>query len=460
MVDVAGGLASIVGAAQVLTDPDLVAGYVVDWSGRFRGATPAVVRPGTTDEVAGVIRWCVANGVAVVPQGGNTGLVGGSVPLGGEVVLSLRRLAHLGPVDAVASQVTIGAGATLEAVQHHLAATAPDLEFAVDLGARGSATIGGMVATNAGGTRVLRHGPMRDQVAGIEAVLGDGSVISHLAGLRKDNTGYDLGGLLCGSEGTLGVITAVRLRLVAAPNQRATALLAVDDAETAVDGFVAARAGCPSLEAAELIFADGVDLVVRHLGIAPPFASGRSGAYLLLEAGARHDPTEELFAALAPVADRVLDTAVTTTSTRRTELWRYREAHTEAINAVGVPHKLDVTLPLGRLAAFCREVRTTVAAVTPTASTYLFGHVGDGNVHVNVVEPNGRDVPQAVDEAVLRLVAATGGSISAEHGIGTAKREHLHLARSPSEIEAFRRIKASLDPAGILNPAVLVPPEE
>ncbi|MDQ3106516.1 MAG: FAD-binding oxidoreductase [Actinomycetota bacterium] len=458
--EVRGGLASIVGDAQVLTDPDVVAGYVVDWSGRFSGSTPAVVRPGTTDEVAAVIRWCAANGVAVVPQGGNTGLVGGSVPLGGEVVVSLRRLAHLGPVDGVAAQVTVGAGVTLEAVQHHLATTTPALEFAVDLGARGGATIGGMVATNAGGTKVLRHGPMRDQVAGVEAVLGDGSVISHLAGLRKDHTGYDLGGLLCDSEGTLGVITAVRLRLVAAPTHRTTALLALDDAETAVDALVAARAGCPALEAAELVFADGVDLVVRHLGIAPPFASGRSGAYLLLEAGAGQDPTEELVAALAPVADRILDTAIATTSTRRTELWRYREAHTEAINAVGVPHKLDVTLPLGRLAAFCREVRATVAAVAPTASTYLFGHVGDGNVHVNVVEANGGNVPQAVDEAVLGLVAAAEGSISAEHGIGRAQREHLHLARSPSEIVTFRRIKAALDPAGILNPAVLVPPEQ
>jgi FAD/FMN-containing dehydrogenase len=351
--------------------------------------------------------------------------------------------------------VTVGAGATLEAVQRHVAAAGLDL--AVDLAARGSATIGGMVATNAGGTRVLRHGPMRSQVAGMEAVLGTGAVVAHLGGLLKDNTGYDLAGLLCGSEGTLGIVTAVRLRLVAPAAERTTALLALDSAADAVAVLVAARAGAPSLDGAELVFADGVDLVCAHLGIAEPFAGRHVGAYLLLEAAAATDPTDELLAALGPVADRILDTAIATTSTRREDLWRYREAHTEAINALGVPHKLDVTLPLSGLAAFCDEVRTVVHDVVPDARTFLFGHVGDGNVHVNVV---GAGEGDEVDRAVLRLVASRGGSISAEHGIGTAKRDHLHLSRSPEEIAAFRAVKRALDPAGILNPAALLPPEE
>jgi FAD/FMN-containing dehydrogenase len=455
-VNLGDDLRAIVGDAHVLTDDDLVAGHTTDWTGRFVGRTPAVVRPGSTEEVAAIVRWCAEHRIAVVPQGGNTGLVGGSVPLAGEVVLSTRRLATIADVDPIAGQVTVGAGATLEAVQRAVAAHG--LEPAVDLAARGSATIGGMVATNAGGTRVLRHGPMRSQVAGVEAVLGTGEVVSHLGGLLKDNTGYDLAGLLTGSEGTLGIVTQVRLRLVPTPAERTVALLAVDTADDAVAAFVAARAGCPDLEAAELVFADGVDLVCAHLRMGEPFTGRHHGALLLLEAAAADDPTERLVEALGPAADRIADTAIATTSTRREELWRYREAHTESINALGVPHKLDVTLPLGRLAAFCDEVRATVEDAAPGARTFLFGHVGDGNVHVNVVGPPPDD--DAVDGAVLRLVAERGGSISAEHGIGTAKRAHLHLGRSPAEIAAFRRIKAALDPAGILNPAVLLPPIE
>ena len=452
-------LASIVGRAHVLDDRDVIAGAVVDWTGRFRGTTPAVVRPADAEEVAGIVRWAAGAGVALVPQGGNTGLVGGGVPLRGEVVVSTARLSAVGDVDRWSAQVTVGAGATLEAVQRHVASTTGGvLEVAVDLAARGSATIGGMVATNAGGTRVLRHGPMRSQVAGVEAVLGTGAVVSHLGGLLKDNTGYDLASLLCGSEGTLGIVTAVRLRLVASSTFRTTVLVAVTGVAEAMACFAAARQGAAAaLEGAELLFADGLALVCERLGLSPPFAdgvTGAAGAYLLLEAAAGTDPTDLLVDALGSVADAVLDTAVATGAARREELWRYREAHTEAINAVGVPHKLDVTLPLAGLPAFCDAVRATVASVAPEAHTFLFGHVGDGNVHVNVV---GGDVPEAVDEAVLALVAASGGSISAEHGIGTAKKAFLGLSRSAAEVEAFRSIKAALDPAGVLNPNVLLP---
>ena len=443
-------LAGIVGDRHVLTEPGLVAAHAVDWTGRFRGDPPAVVRPGSPSEVAAVVAWCGEHGVALVPQGGNTGLVGGSVPLDGEVVLSLRRLDAVGPVERAAAQVTAGAGATLEAVQRQAAGAGLDLP--VDLAARGSATIGGMVATNAGGTRVLRHGPMRAQVAGVEAVLGDGSVVSHLAGLLKDNTGYDLAGLLCGSEGTLGVLTAVRLRLVPAAPARVTVLLAVPGVAAALDCLVAARAAA-GLEAAELFFDDGLALVCGQLGVPRPFPD-RHRAYLLLEGAGPVDPTDEFLAALAAVGDRVEATAVAATAAHRDRLWLYREAHTDAIARLGVPHKLDVTLPLPALARFCDDVRDEVAAVAPAARTILFGHVGDGNVHVNVV---GGDVPEEVDERVLAMVADAGGSISAEHGIGRAKRRFLHLGRSAAEIEAFRRIKRALDPHGVLNPNVLLP---
>ena len=455
-------LADVVGRSHVLTDPELCASYETDWTGRFAGKAAAVVRPGSTAEVAAVMALLHEAGRPVVPQGGNTGLVGGGVPLHGEVVLSLRRLAAIEPVDVAAGQLTAGAGATLAAVDN--AAAPAGLAFGVDLAARDSATVGGMVATNAGGLRMLRYGGMRAQTAGVEAVLADGRILSHLGGLAKDNTGYDLAGLLAGSEGTLAVVTRLRLRLVPRLEHRTTGLLAFADADTAVEALVALRRRLPgSLEAVELFLADGVALVCDHLGIAPPF--GRlDPVYLLVEAAGMHDPTDELAEAVVDgVGDRALDGAVESEPSGRARLWRYREAHTEAINAAGVPVKLDVTLPAGELAGFLVAVCAAVDGAAPGARCVLFGHAGDGNVHVNVLGADGGDGggrAAAVEDAVLRLVARLGGSISAEHGVGSAKRPWLHLNRSPVEIDAFRAIKRALDPAGILNPHVLLPEGE
>jgi FAD/FMN-containing dehydrogenase len=449
-------LATVVGPSHVLTDPEVTASYERDWTGRFTGRAAAVVRPASTAEVAAVMALLHAAGRPVVPQGGNTGLVGGSVPLHGEVVLSLRRLAAIEAVDGPAGQVTAGAGATLAAVD--AAAAGAGLAFGVDLAARDSATVGGMVATNAGGLRMLRYGAMRAQTAGLEAVLADGRVVSHLGGLAKDNTGYDLAGLLAGSEGTLAVLTRLRLRLVPRLEHRTTGLLAFADAETAVEALVTLRRLLPgTLEAVELFLADGVALVCHHLGLAPPF--GRlDPVYLLVEVAGAHDPTDELAGAvLDGLADRALDTAVEWEPAGRARLWRYREAHTEAISAVGVPVKLDVTLPAGELAGFLSAACSTVGAAAPGARCILFGHAGDGNVHVNVLGADDPGRAAAVEDAVLRLVARLGGSISAEHGIGTAKRRWLHLNRSPTEIDTFRAIKTALDPNGILNPHVLLP---
>ena len=435
-------LRAIVGPAHVLTEPDVRAGYEVDWTGRFRGTTPAVVRPGSTDEVAAVVGLCAGDGVALVPQGGNTGLVGGGVPLAGEVVLSTRRLRRLEPVDDLAGQVTVGAGSTLGEVQAHAAAAG--WAVGVDLAARDSATVGGMVATNAGGLAFLRHGGMRAQVAGVEAVLGDGSVVSHLGGLLKDNTGYDLAGLLCGSEGTLAIVTAVRLRLVPPAREQVVALLGVDGVAGALAAVRHLRRAGVVLDAAEVFLDAGMELVCAHLGVARPLAP--AAAYLLVEwEGAAED-----LAALD-----VVDAVVADDAGRRAALWRYREAHTDAVNALGVPHKLDVTLPLAALATFVDDVAGVVEAVAPGSTVVQFGHVADGNIHVNVVGPAPDD--DAVDDAVLRLVAERGGSISAEHGIGTAKKRWLHLARSESELAAYRSLKRALDPAGILNPNVLLP---
>ncbi|MEZ5262302.1 MAG: FAD-binding oxidoreductase [Acidimicrobiales bacterium] len=446
-------LRAIVGAGHVLTDPELTAGYVRDWTGRYVGATPAVVRPADTAQVAAVLRCCQRHRIAVTAQGGNTGLVGGGVPLGGELLLSLRRLDRIDAVDVAAAQVTVGAGATLAAVQ--AAARAAGLAFGVDLGARDSATIGGMAATNAGGLHLLRYGGMREQVLGYEAVLADGRVLRHLDGLLKDNTGYDLGRLLCGSEGTLAVITALRLRLVAHLEAKVAALLAFADVDTALDAAATLRRDVSSVEAIELFFADGLELVTGALGVSSPFAE-RHGCYVLVECAARRDPTDELAEAVAGLHG-LADAAVAAEPGPRAALWRLREGHPEAINTLGAPHKLDVTLPASQLGHFTRTVGAVIAEVAPRAQTWLFGHAADGNIHVNItgIEPD----DERADDAVLRYVASLGGSISAEHGIGTAKRAQLHLNRSETELAVFRALKAALDPVGVLNPAVLLPPE-
>ena len=394
-----------------------------------------------------MLAWCAQRGVAVVPQGGNTGLVGGSVPLEDEVVLSTVRLSSLGPVDEVAAQVTVGAGATLAAVQQ--TAAAAGFEYAIDLGARDTATIGGTIATNAGGLHVLAHGSTRAQVVGIEAALTDGSQISRLGGLLKDNTGYDLAGSLCGSEGTLAVVTAARLRLLPRRPEHVVAALGFRSSQAAV-GAIADLRAVRSLVAAELVWRPGLELALAA-GVPPPFEP-LPEVLVVVECAATVDPLSEVAAAVTSLA-AVEGVAVAADGPGRTRLWALRERQTELIARVGVPHKLDVTLPLAGLAAFADDVGDLIAGLRPDASTWLFGHGGDGNLHVNITGLAPDD--DEVDDAVLHMVAARGGSISAEHGIGRAKARWLHLARSPAELDVFARIRRAWDPAGILNPGVL-----
>lgn len=442
-------LAVVVGPQHVLVDRDLTRSYETDWTGRWTGQARLVVRPATTAEVAAVVQACARARVAIVAQGGNTGLVGGSVPADGEVVLSLTRLHDLEPVDTVAAQVTAGAGVTLARLQEH--ARAADLEFAVDLTARDTATVGGMVATNAGGVHVLRFGSMRAQVVGVEAVLANGDVISRLSGLVKDNSGYDLAGLLCGSEGTLAIVTRARVKLVPHLPFRVAALLAMPSTESALDLVARLRGNLPSLEAAEITFGSGIDLVIEHTGLPRPFPV-TPPVCLLVECAAHRDPTIELADGLAECTD-IIDTAVAGDAGGRSHLWAWREHHGEVVQRLGVPHKLDVTLPLERLARFDAELRSAIASSFPTATLVVWGHLGDGNLHVNVVGPPPED--ETVDDLVLRLVADHGGSISAEHGIGRAKRRWLSLTRSPADLAAMAAVKAALDPDHILNPGVL-----
>ena len=444
-------LIDIVGASDVVTAADQRASYEVDWTGRFRGVTPAVVRPADTAEVAAIVALCRREGVAIVAQGGNTGLVAGGVPMAGELIVSLRRIDAVGDVDLSARQITVGAGATLAAVR--AAAAAAGLAYAVDLGARDSATIGGTIATNAGGLNLIRYGGTREQLVGVEAVLGTGETISHLGGLIKDNTGYHLPSLLCGSEGTLGIVTAARLRLVTRHHHRVTALLAFADAHAAVEAVSDLRSRLDSLESAELVLDAGVCLVCEAFDLRSPFADPHP-VYVLIEVADSHDPTDDVASAVGALTT-MRDAAVATDDAQRALLWRYREDHTLALNTLGKPHKLDVTLPLDRLAEFIDTVPTVVRGVTPHGQTWLFGHVGDGNIHVNIsgVDPD----DEAGDDAVLGYVASLGGSISAEHGIGTAKKRWLHLSRSTEEVDAMRAIKRALDPDDILNPNVLLP---
>ena len=436
-------LASLVGPEHVLTDPQLRAGAEVDWTGRWRGTARAVVRPGTPAEVAAALAACADAGVAVVPQGGNTGLVGGGVPAGldGAVVLSTRRLTGLAPVAADGT-VVAGAGATIAAVQAHAAAAG--WQLGMDWAARDTATVGGAIATNAGGLRVLRWGPARAQLVGAEVALTGGQLLSRVDGPVKDSTGYDLSGLLCGSEGTLGVLTRLRLRLVPPlPATRAVALIGVAGIAAATAVLAGVRRAVPDLAAAEIVGRSGMDL----LDLAEPLPGrwpavragrgrrdrGRAGRGAGRRGRGRRRGAGRGSAGPGPAV-------------------ALREEVSPAVTAAGVPGSSSTCRC--RPAAWQRS-GTRCRSWSAPAGPSLYGHLAEANLHVNLL-----DVPDSAEEAVsdrvLRYVAAAGGSISAEHGIGRAKTPWLHLTRSDAELAAMRAIKNALDPTGILNPGVLL----
>ena len=442
-------LVKIVGSDHVLTDPGLRAGYETDWTGRYRGEAGAVVRPGSAEEVAAVVQACRSARTPVVPQGGNTGLVGGGVPRDGAVLLSLRRLTTIEPVDTDGGSVVAAAGTTVAAV--HQAATAEGRSYGVDLGARDSATVGGTIATNAGGIHVFRNGMTRDQLLGVEAVLGDGSLISRLEAPRKDNTGYSLAQLMAGSEGTLGIVTSARLRLLPRLEGRAVAVLGISSADVAVRLAGSLRRSLPSLNAVEFIAGDALDLAVQHGAVRPIHA--RHPAYLLVEVADTADPEPALVAVLQRAPD-VDDAVVASDGPARARLWQIREGLPESLQREGVPHSIDAALPLRRLPAFVGMLPATVERAAPGARLILFGHLLDGNIHVSVLGPTPDD--DAVDDAVLGLAVELGGTVSAEHGIGVAKTAWLARDRASGDLAAMRSIKRALDPDGILNPGVLL----
>ncbi len=446
-------MTAIVGHEHAIVDADVRAGYEVDWTGRYGAPAAIVVRPGSRDEVAAVLAHCNEHGIAVVPQAGNTGLVGGGVPRADgprPLVLSTRRLDQITDVDADALQLTAGAGVTIAAWQR--AARAAGLDTPVDFAARDSATVGGAIATNAGGSRVVRHGTMRHQVVGVEAVLADGSIVGSLGGLPKETVGLHWPSLLAGSEGTLGVVTAARLRLVPRFDHVVTAMVAVESVDDAVALAGRLRGGLASLDSLEILLPDAVDLVAGHLGARPPVAV--RGAIVVVECADHRDPSGELAAVLAG-GDGVVDVAVADDPRRRDDLVRFRDRLTEAIAAVatseGIPtYKLDVAVPLASLGELVRIAQG--AADDDGARLVAFGHLAEGNLHLNHL---GATDTEAIAQRVLGAVAELGGTISAEHGVGVAKSRWLPLVRSADDLAAQRAIRAAIDPNGIMNPGVL-----
>jgi len=456
-------LSTIVGDAQVLVDEDAVAPYLVDARQRFRGRASAVVRPGSTDEVAAVVRACARAGITVVVQGGNTGLCGGATPdaSGRSIVLSLARMRRVREVDAANATLTVEGGVTLAAVQ--AAADAAGLRFPLSLASEGSCTIGGNIATNAGGTAVLRYGNTRAQVLGLEVVLADGRVWNGLRALRKDNTGYDLKQLFIGSEGTLGIVTAAVLALVPPPRERATALAAVAGLAQAVLLLSRLKDALGSrLTGFELMSDVAVGLSRKHHPDLPDPLPGCPWYALIQADSSVAGPAlaADVEGALAEAVSVGVagDATVAASAEQARRLWALRENISEAQRREGPNVKHDIALPASAIPAFVASCGGALAAAFPDARLVVFGHLGDGNLHYNVAAAPG--VPAEtlmrraadINRIVYDEVTVRGGTISAEHGIGQLKREALARYRGPLELELMRRVKDALDPQGIFNP--------
>jgi FAD/FMN-containing dehydrogenase len=454
-------LKAIVGPNHVLTDPDALAGALVEPRGLYKGCARALVRPASTAEVSAVVAACAGSQAPIVPQGGNTGLVGGQIPLGPEIVLSLKRLNRVREVDALADSMIVEAGVTLAEAQ--AAAERADRLFPLSLASEGSCTIGGNLSTNAGGVAVLAYGNARELTTGVEVVLADGRIVNALSKLRKDNTGYDLKDLFIGAEGTLGIITAAALKLFARPRARETAFVGLADPSAALGLFRSARetfgAGVVSFE---LIPRIALDFVLRHVaGARDPLAAPHPW-YVLVEiasqvAGGLADAVAEW---LAQAAERglIADAALAASGDQRAAFWNLRESISEVQKFEGGSIKHDVSVPIGAVPDFLAEASATVRRRMAGARVVAFGHMGDGNIHFNVSQPVGAEKEafladwEGMNEVVHDVVEKYQGSFSAEHGIGRLKRELLARKKDPAALDVMRRLKATLDPQGILNP--------
>lgn len=456
-------LAGIVGARNVISDPDAMVPYLKEWRDLFRGKAQAVVRPGSVAEVSAVMRWASENGATVVPQGGNTGLVGGQIPIaeGREIILSLQRLDKVRSVDPAGDTMTVEAGVSLQRAQE--AAEAAGRLFPLSLASEGSCTVGGNLSTNAGGTAVIAYGNARELCLGLEVVLADGRIWNGLRQLRKDNTGYDLKNLFIGSEGTLGIITAAVLKLFPLPAARATAFLAVPDPVAALALLNKAKASAGgTLTTFEIMPRIGLDFVVRHASGARDPLSEPSPWYVLMEVSAQAETglsdAVEAFLGEALEEGLVTDAVLAGSLGQRADLWKLREMLSEVQTHEGGSIKHDVSVPIQATPEFLKRAIAAVEALVPGCRPVPFGHLGDGNIHFNVSQPVGADKAaylagwSAMNEAVHAIVTELKGSISAEHGIGRLKRSLLPGVKDPVELDLMRTVKAALDPKGLLNP--------
>jgi FAD/FMN-containing dehydrogenase len=460
--------ARIVGEEHVLRDTADMAPYLTEWRDRYHGKAAAVLRPGTTDEVAEILHSANENRVAIVPQGGNTGLVGAQIPdeTGNQVIVSLQRMTHVRDVDLASNTMTVEAGLTLAAAQQ-VAESAGRL-FPLSLASEGSCQIGGVLATNAGGVAVLTYGNARELALGLEVVLADGRVWHGLKRLRKDNTGYDLKDLFIGSEGTLGIITAAVLRLFPRPMERITCMVGLNDLEQAPGFFARVRdAAGPMLTAFEILPRIGIEFVVKHAEKArDPFPSSYPW-YLLLELTSPRvgEEPQQLTEALLQEAiedGEVADAVIAASLGQAQDLWRLRELMSEMQKFEGGSIKHDVSVPLANVPEFIARANQLVELMIPGARPVPFGHLGDGNIHYNVSQPIGMDKDvflsnwETLNAAVHEIVLDLDGSISAEHGIGRMKVDLLPHAKGALAMELMRKIKTSFDPNGILNPGKLL----
>jgi len=459
----------IVGTTGVIRDPAEIAPYCVSWRDDWKGQVPMVVRPASAEDVAAVVKVCAEAGVPIVPQGGNTGLTGASQPHddNSEILLSLSRMNRIRDLDTDNDTITVEAGCILQAIQQ--AADAADRLFPLSLAAEGSCQIGGNLATNAGGTQVLRYGNMRTRVLGLEVVLPDGAIWDGLRALRKDNTGYDLKQLFIGAEGTLGIITAAVLTLVPKPTDVQAAVMAVPSPAAAVALLGQCRRALGELvQGFELIHRLGLDMTLRHIpGIVDPFEEAHDW-YVLMEVagqsapGTLRDQVESILAS-ALEDGLVTDAVVAQNDQQRTDFWRIRESIPEAQNHDGASIKHDVSVPVSRVPSFLDEATSAITKTYPGARPLAFGHVGDGNIHFNIAQPMDWDGSAfkaerpAVNRIVHDIVARYGGSISAEHGLGRLRREEVVRYKPAVELDLMRRIKTALDPHDIMNPGKVVP---
>ena len=467
---------ALLGPKGVVTDPDDIAPWVSDWRGRYHGAAVAIVAPASTQEVAAAVALAAELGVPLVPQGGNTSMVGGATPPvdGSALILSLRRMNRIRSLSPDDNLAVCEAGVILSVL--HDAAEEAGRRFPLSLGAKGSATIGGLVSTNAGGTQVLRHGTMRALVEGIEAVLPDGSIFDGLDALKKDNRGYDIKQLLIGAEGTLGVVTAASLRLAPAIAARAVGWVGV---QTPADALALLRIAetmlGDSVEGFEVIANETLGFVLGHIpGTRSPIET-RTPWHVLIEVDhadlSEPGPSDRLEAALADAFERgiAIDAAIAANEAQADAFWRIRESLSESEKAQGPALQYDISVPVAKMPAFMIDAAHAAEQAFPGTTASSFGHLGDGNVHFHVRAPKGTsDGPawiaaqgQAINAFVHDAVVAAGGSISAEHGIGQMKRAELGRLSTPARIGALRAIKSAFDPKGLFNPGKLIPlPEE